>query len=53
MGALAAELAAITMESRLFELSYKNEAERQIHKLQEALTGNEAKTKAAEWRKLK
>ncbi len=38
--ALAAELAAITMESRLFEPAYKNETERQIHKLQEALTGN-------------
>uniref|UniRef100_UPI00038A0356 endonuclease toxin domain-containing protein n=1 Tax=Photorhabdus temperata TaxID=574560 RepID=UPI00038A0356 len=47
VGALAAELAAITMESRLFEPSYKNEAERQIHKLQEALTGNEAKTQTA------
>ncbi|PQQ23051.1 hemagglutinin family protein, partial [Photorhabdus luminescens] len=33
VGALAAELAAITMESRLFEPAYKNETERQIHKL--------------------
>ncbi|MGV8000904.1 DUF637 domain-containing protein [Photorhabdus temperata subsp. temperata] len=49
VGALAAELAAITMESRLFEPSYKNEAERQIHKLQEALTGNEAKTQTAKF----
>ncbi|WP_350305032.1 two-partner secretion domain-containing protein [Photorhabdus viridis] len=49
VGALAAELAAITMESRLFEPAYKNEAERQIHKLQEALTGNEAKAQTAKF----
>ncbi|MDE1475125.1 DUF637 domain-containing protein [Xenorhabdus bovienii] len=46
-GALAAELAAIVMESTLFESTYKNEPERQIHKLQEALTGNETKTQTA------
>ncbi|WP_198672934.1 DUF637 domain-containing protein, partial [Photorhabdus sp. CRCIA-P01] len=49
VGALAAELAAITMESRLFEPAYKNETERQIHKLQEALTGNEAKAQTAKF----
>ncbi|CDH20128.1 conserved hypothetical protein [Xenorhabdus bovienii str. kraussei Quebec] len=46
-GALAAELAAIVMESTLFESTYKNEPERQIHKLQEALTGSETKTQTA------
>ncbi|NDL01598.1 hypothetical protein GPY23_22650 [Photorhabdus bodei] len=49
VGALAAELAAITMESRLFEPAYKNETERQIHKLQEALTGNEVKAQTAKF----
>ncbi|WP_350307569.1 DUF637 domain-containing protein, partial [Photorhabdus viridis] len=49
VGALAAELAAITMESRLFEPAYKNEAERQIHQLREALTGNEAKAQTAKF----
>ncbi|WP_225816990.1 DUF637 domain-containing protein [Photorhabdus antumapuensis] len=49
VGALAAELAAITMESRLFEPAYKNETERQIHKLQEALTGNETKAQTAKF----
>nr|WP_256125069.1 filamentous hemagglutinin N-terminal domain-containing protein [Photorhabdus luminescens] len=49
VGALAAELAAITMESRLFEPAYKNETERQIHKLQEALTGNEGKAQTAKF----
>ncbi|WP_118987370.1 hypothetical protein [Photorhabdus sp. CRCIA-P01] len=37
------------MESRLFEPAYKNETERQIHKLQEALTGNEAKAQTAKF----
>ncbi|MBS9443874.1 DUF637 domain-containing protein, partial [Photorhabdus heterorhabditis] len=49
VGALAAELAAITMESRLFEPAYKNETERQIHKIQEALTGNEVKAQTAKF----
>ncbi|MDC9624094.1 DUF637 domain-containing protein, partial [Xenorhabdus sp. XENO-7] len=43
VGALAAELAAITMESKLFEPAYKNETERQFYKIQEVLTGNEIK----------
>ncbi|MBD2798084.1 DUF637 domain-containing protein [Xenorhabdus sp. 18] len=46
-GALAAELAAVVMESTLFEPKYKNVTERQIHKIQEALTGNETKTQTA------
>ncbi len=46
--ALAAELAAVVMESTLFEPKYKNEAERQFHKIQEALTGNETKAQTAQ-----
>ncbi|MDC9591492.1 DUF637 domain-containing protein [Xenorhabdus sp. XENO-10] len=46
-GALAAELAAISMESRLFEPAYKNETERQMHKIQQALLGNETKAQTA------
>ncbi|WP_243838355.1 MULTISPECIES: DUF637 domain-containing protein [Providencia] len=44
VGALAAELAAITLNSKLFEPKYINEQERQIALLQDAIKGNDAKT---------
>ncbi|WP_265512157.1 DUF637 domain-containing protein, partial [Providencia heimbachae] len=44
VGALAAELAAITLNSKLFEPKYINEQERQLALIQEAVNGNEAKT---------
>ncbi|MEQ4675871.1 DUF637 domain-containing protein [Providencia vermicola] len=44
IGALAAELAAITLNSKLFEPKYINEQERQLALLQDAIKGNEAKT---------
>ena len=44
IGALAAELAAITLNSKLFEPKYINEQERQLALIQEAINGNEAKT---------
>ncbi|MGJ3355396.1 DUF637 domain-containing protein [Providencia sp. Je.9.19] len=44
VGALAAELAAITLNSKLFEPKYINEQERQLALIQEAINGNEAKT---------
>lgn len=43
VGALAAELAAITLNSKLFEPKYINEQERQIALLQDAIKGNDAK----------
>ncbi|APC10522.1 MULTISPECIES: DUF637 domain-containing protein [Providencia] len=44
VGALAAELAAITLNSKLFEPKYINEQERQLALLQDAIKGNDAKT---------
>ncbi len=44
VGALAAELAAITLNSKLFEPKYLNEQERQLALVQDAIKGNEAKT---------
>ncbi len=44
-GALAAELARVVMQSTLFEPANLNEQERQLQRLQEALNGNEAKSK--------
>ncbi|MCW2479275.1 DUF637 domain-containing protein [Candidatus Symbiopectobacterium sp. NZEC135] len=46
-GAMAAELAGVIMQSSLFEPANLNEKERQLYRLQEALTGSEAKTQAA------
>ncbi|ELW9234955.1 DUF637 domain-containing protein [Proteus mirabilis] len=43
-GALAAEIAAISLQSKLFEPSYLNETDRQVALIQEALHGNEGKT---------
>ncbi|MDX7018741.1 hemagglutinin family protein, partial [Klebsiella aerogenes] len=43
-GALAAEIAAISLQSKLFEPSYLNETDRQVALNQEALHGNEGKT---------
>ncbi|MBG6028677.1 DUF637 domain-containing protein [Proteus mirabilis] len=43
-GALAAEIAAISLQSKLFEPSYLNETDRQVAFIQEALQGNEGKT---------
>lgn len=43
-GALAAEIAAISLQSKLFEPSYLNETDRQVALIQEALQGNEGKT---------
>lgn len=42
-GALAAEIAAISLQSKLFEPSYLNETDRQVALIQEALHGNEGK----------
>jgi filamentous hemagglutinin len=47
-GALAAGLAAVAMESTLFDAKYKNESEQQFHKIQEALQGNETKAQAVQ-----
>ncbi|MCC8368193.1 DUF637 domain-containing protein [Xenorhabdus sp. PB61.4] len=47
-GALAAELATVVMESSLFESKYRNEPERQFHKIQEAIQGNEAKAQTVQ-----
>nr|WP_256548269.1 DUF637 domain-containing protein [Xenorhabdus bovienii] len=47
-GALAAELASVIMDSTLFEPKFKNEAERQLYKIQEALNGNETKAQTAQ-----
>nr|WP_229597536.1 DUF637 domain-containing protein [Providencia rettgeri] len=44
VGALAAELAAISLNSKLFEPKYINEQERQLALLQDAIKGNDAKT---------
>lgn len=44
VGALAAELAAITLNSKLFEPTYINEQERQLALIQEAINGNNTKT---------
>jgi filamentous hemagglutinin len=44
-GALAAELAGVVMQSSLFEPANLNERERQLLRLQEALNGNEAKSR--------
>nr|WP_282557550.1 DUF637 domain-containing protein [Providencia burhodogranariea] len=44
VGALAAELAAITLDSNLFKPSYLNEKEKQIALMQNALSGNKAET---------
>lgn len=46
-GALAAELAGVIMQSSLFEPANLNEQERQLRRLQEALSGNEAKEQTA------
>ncbi|HHR1265239.1 TPA: DUF637 domain-containing protein [Klebsiella oxytoca] len=46
-GALAAELAGVIMQSSLFEPANLNERERQLLRLQEALSGNEAKEQTA------
>lgn len=43
-GALAAEIATISLQSKLFEPSYLNETNRQVALIQEALQGNEGKT---------
>jgi filamentous hemagglutinin len=48
-GAFAAELAAVLMQSTAFEKAYDSETERQFHKIQEALHGNEAKTQTAKF----
>ncbi|CAH0263238.1 hypothetical protein SRABI13_03273 [Erwinia aphidicola] len=47
VGALAAEVAGIVMQSTLFEPQYLNENERQLDRLQEALNGSEAKAQTA------
>ncbi|WP_235409951.1 DUF637 domain-containing protein [Proteus terrae] len=43
-GALAAEIATISLQSKLFEPNYLNETNRQVALIQEALQGNEGKT---------
>ena len=43
-GALAAEIAAISLQSKLFEPTYLNEADRQVALIQEAIHSNEGKT---------
>ncbi|MFP7325689.1 DUF637 domain-containing protein [Serratia marcescens] len=47
VGALAAELAGVVMQSTLFEPANLNEKERQLYRLQEALNGNEVKEQTA------